>query len=290
MKIKIRYSIIILLSFQIFMIGGCARFIIKTTYDNIDRIAIYRLDGYFDLRSAQEDSLREKIRELHRIHRKTHLPLYAETLKKIKEKAGGGLAHQDVEMLFREMENFRRRLYELVIPAASGFLSTLNDEQVDYFEEELKESNEERIDALNRPPDERFEERYEKSLNFYERIYGGLTAKQKVRLKALNTGLPDIHALRIEYNLKFQGEFISLLRSKPQIGVIESRLREWFITDHYAMTPEYGKILGEWRTSASKLHAKMQGVLTEEQKNHAGKEIETWIEDIDELIADEWIF
>lgn len=263
---------------------SCSRFFYRSAYNNADLLILNRIDYYINLRSDQEGLLRNTIRFYHDWHRKNELPRYIATLTEIQAKTNSW-NREDVHWLFRSLDDHRDRLIEHHIPHAAGFLTTLSNEQIEHLKKRLRESNEKLIERLRMPGEERIQERYEKTLEKLEDIFGTLTPEQKRRILLLSSALPDIMPERLRYREIIQREFIEFIMTKPSADQIESQLREWLIEHRHRLAPEYGRILKQWQSAAVNMTTELNNIITPENRQHASRTINSWIQDLRELNA-----
>src|SRR5688572_27111665 len=77
-------------------LGMCTKFAIKSAYNNLEVVAMLRLDSLLNLTEKQKQSIRPVIRKMHSVHRNEELPKYKATLLQIKSSVRDGLTQEEM--------------------------------------------------------------------------------------------------------------------------------------------------------------------------------------------------
>ena len=151
-------------------------------YNRAATLAYWWIDGYVDLGPEQGRRLREDLAALHRWHRETELPRYAERLR-----GWQAMARQDIsaDAACREFDTVRSLLLPLgerALGELAALAASLDDTQLAHLQRKQAESNREfRRDFMT--PDHGLEERLKRLVRRVESFYGNLNAEQRQLLR-----------------------------------------------------------------------------------------------------------
>ncbi len=265
----------------LFFIAGCSA--TKLFYGYGDSITSWQLDSYFDLTKEQEEWVEERMRMHLEWHRNEELPRYRRFLLDIQKSAKDGLTMSELDEGFSRFETKVGRIFERLIPDASLFLSEISPEQINNLERVMAEENEEMMKRMENQQ-ERLQERHE---NFWEQMedwFGEFSISQREQITELQTKWftesPDPSAERMERRRKSQPQFLALLRSVPEKKELEKWFRQWFLSWEGEANPaRKARIIRN-----KKRILLIDAILTPEQRLHAVRELDDWVELLEETI------
>ena len=240
-------------------------------------IISWQVDNYFDLTSEQEKWIKEKMSLHLEWHRKEELPKYKKFLIDIQVKSKDGLTMIELNEGFSSFETKRDRIFERLTPDVAFFLTNISHEQIDYFENKILEENEEMLEKLESPK-KRLQERTEYFFEQMESWFGKFNEKQILQLNELQNkwykeSYPQTKN-RMKLRLKSQNQLLALLRTKPEKKEIEKWLQKW---THNMVNDENQKRKRRILRNKKRI-LQVDRILTDEQRLHALKEIDYWIE------------
>ncbi|MBC8259811.1 MAG: hypothetical protein H8E38_12400 [SAR324 cluster bacterium] len=267
----------------LFLLSGCSA--TKLFYDYGDLVVSWKLDSYFDLNSEQEDWVEERVRLHLEWHRKTELPTYRLFLIDLQNSAKDGLSKQELDQLFFDFEEKRDRIFERLIPDSAVFLSTLSTEQINSLEREMAEENKELIKELENP-ELRLQKREKNFWAQMEDWFGKFSQSQRKEISVLHTKwlteTPDPLAERLQRRRISQPQFLALLRSSPDNAQLENWFRSWFLS-----WEGENNAAREKRLQRNKKRIMLvDQLLTAEQRLHAVRELDDWIDVLEQTIID----
>ncbi len=152
---------------------------VKIAYNQAHELAYWHLDGYVDFNANQSLLLKEELAKLQAWHRKTQLPLYIETLQKLKQKMPVEI---DAAQACEVFSDVRRKLVAVSAqaePAALALAATLNPDQLAKMERKYAKGNADYVeDFIEATAKVSRNKRYKRAVNRAEMLYGRLDDKQ----------------------------------------------------------------------------------------------------------------
>tara|TARA_B100000678_G_C18197199_1_gene497936 strand:+ start:698 stop:1546 length:849 start_codon:yes stop_codon:yes gene_type:complete len=267
----------------LYFIAGCNTG--KLFYDFGDEVASWQLDNYFDLTTQQEEWIEERMRLHLEWHRKEELPRYRNFLIEVQNRAGDGLTMSELDEGYARLDQKRVRTLERLLPDTASFLAGVSPEQINTFEKKMIEENQEMEEDLE-SPEKLFRKRRERFWEQMEDWFGDFSKDQQDKINRLHTewfsGSSNPLAARIERRRKSQLQFLAQLRSSPDKAELENWLRRSVI--NWAGETDSAKQARILRNKKRILQ--VDKLLTPEQRMHAVRELDEWIEILDRIIMD----
>ena len=273
---------IILFSLSLFIISACST--TKLAYEYGDKFVSWQLDSYFELNDEQEDWVEERITIHLEWHRAQELPRYKRFLTDIQNSSEDGLTMIELDEGFFRFKEKQRRTFERLIPDAALFLTKLSAEQINNLERKMVEENEEMIDKVENRQ-ESIQEKQEEFLEEMEDWFGEFDSVQLVQInkwqKEWYTESSEPIERRMEYRLKSQARLLALLRTFPDKLTFEKWMSEW--------TRSWGREMNSARDARilrnKERILQVDKFITREQRLHAIRELDDWVEILEETIA-----
>ena len=266
-----------------FLIAGCNTG--KLFYDYGDEVASWQLDNYFDLTTQQEEWIEERMRLHLDWHRKQELPRYRDFLIEVQNRAGDGLTMIELDEGYSRLDQKRVRTLERLLPDTASFLAGVGPEQINTLEKKMIEENHEMEEDLE-SPEKLFRERKEKFWEQMEEWFGEFSKDQQDKINRLRTEWfhvsSDSMAARLERRRKSQQQFLTQLRSSQDKAELENWLRLSVI--NWAGETDSAKQNRILRNKKRILQ--VDKLLTPEQRMHAVRELDEWVEILDRIIMD----
>jgi len=276
---KIYFLFFILL----FFISSCSTG--KLFYDFGDELVSWQVDNYFDLTSKQEGWIEERMRLHLKWHRKQELPRYRDFLIEVQNSAGDGLTMIELDEGYARLDQKRIRTLERLLPDTASFLAGISPEQINTLEKKMIEENQDMKEDLE-SPEKLFRERKEKFWEQMEDWFGDFSKDQQDKINRLRTewfpGSADPLAARLERRHKSQLQFLAQLRSSQDKAELVNWLRRSVV--NWAGETDSAKQARILRNKKRILQ--VDKLLTPEQRIHAVRELDEWIEILDRLIVD----
>ena len=272
---------IILFLGLLFFIAGCSS--AKLFYSYGDSIVSWQLDSYFDLTNEQEEWVEERMRLHLEWHHNEELPRYRRFLLDIQKSAKDGLTMSELDEGFYRFGTKVDRIFERLIPDAVLFLSEISPEQINNLELVMDEENEEMMKRMENQQ-ELIQERHENFWDQMEDWFGEFSISQREQITELQTKWftesPDPSPERMKRRRKSQLQFLALLRSVPEKKELEKWFRQWSLSWEGETNPaRKTKIIQN-----KKRILLIDAILSPEQQLHAVRELDDWVEILEEKI------
>ena len=264
-------------------LGGCS--VLRFGYGQLDTIAAWTADDYFDLEPQQKHEFLTRFDRLHEWHRYEQLPEYASFLNSAKAKLQKGLAREDVIWFVEGLKARYRTIVKRGVDDAAAILITVTPAQLDALKKKWDKDNRRfiREHRLEASLEEKKQARARRALSQLEDWVGGLTPEQEQKTIAMANELPMIGHLRLADRLRRQREFLQLMELRENREAFAARLKHWLLNWEEGRAPEYDRVLTEWWDQRVDLFVAVERTLTPHQRAAAARRLQNYIEDFARL-------
>jgi hypothetical protein len=274
--VRILRSIALLLALT--LCGGCT--MLRIGYGQLDTMAAWKADEYFDLDSQQKHDFRVRFDALHEWHRREQLPEYAAFLGEAKSRLEKSPTRADVEWFAQGITTRYRTVVRRAHPDAVVLLVSLKPDQLEVLQKQWERDNRRYIreHKLKGDMTERKRARSERNLDQIREWTGALTPEQEQRIIALSDALPPINHLRLEERIRRQRELRQLLeaRAGPDFG---PRFQRWLLDWESGRSPEYKRVHEEWWKMRVDFFLAVHDLLTPQQRAQVSRRVQNYVED-----------
>jgi hypothetical protein len=260
--------------------AGCS--MVRLGYGQLDTLAGWTAQDYFDLDPAQRDVFNERFSRLHAWHRREQLPEYARFFTELRRRAERGLGDTDLLWL---VDGFKARYATIAsraAPDAAELLAGLSPAQIEHLKRELDKANRKflRENRSNESEENRRAAQNKRTLAQLRDWVGTLTDAQEQQLAAPLRALPLIDRLRHEDRLRRQREFFALLESRhADRAQFTARVRDWLVHWERGRAPALARAFEEsWKQRAA-FYATADRLLTPAQRNHLARRLQDYSDD-----------
>jgi hypothetical protein len=132
---------------------------------------------------------------------------------------------------------------------------------------------------------ENLEKRVERAVDFLEWLAGNLSDEQKQKLEELSRQLPGASYSYIQQRESNQARLIALLNEHAGAEKTAAFLTSWILTPEATRTSQQQQIIQSFEAASDEMIAQIHGMLTARQKDHIGKLISSYIQDMQKLVA-----
>lgn len=266
------------------MLSGC---VVRVVYNQLDWLALWYVEDYFDLDRAQEEQARQLIGRTISWHRETQLPRYAALLRTVL----GGIS-PPVEAAFlaeryAEVVALWDDLLRQVAPDFAGLLRSLSDEQVEELFGNLADENrelEEDYSGISR--EERRAKQDKAIIKAFKRFTGRLSPEQEVLVRTRTARFHDLSADWIRRREAWQMEFRALMTGRNADPLFAERITNLLLNPNQFDGPGYRKRVLENQQSSFRLVAAVLSSLSPKQAEHLRNQLDTYARDFDALVRD----
>jgi hypothetical protein len=262
------------------LLAGCS--MVRLGYGQLDTLAGWRAQSYFDLDTAQRDSFGQRFARLHAWHRREQLPEYARFLAETRARAERGLQAEDILWLIDGIKSRYGVMAARAAPDAAELLAGLSPAQVEHLKREFEEDNRKflREHRSNESAENRRQAQNRRTLKQLTEWFGTLSAEQEQRITELMRGLPLIDRLRHEDRLRRQKEFLALLETRNgDRAAFSTRLRDWLVNWEQGRPPALARAFEDSWIKRAAFYAAVDGMLTPAQRSHLLRRLQNYSED-----------
>lgn len=260
--------------------AGCS--MVRLGYGQLDSLAVWTAQDYFDLDPAQREAFSQRFVRLHAWHRREQLPDYARFFAEAQTRAGRGLSAEDMLWLIDGIKARYAAIAARAAPDAAELLAGLTPAQVENFRREIDEANRKflRENRSKESIESRRAAQNKRTLAQLRDWVGALSDAQEQRITELLREVPLTDLLRHEDRLRRQREFLVLLESRTgDRGLFATRVRDWLVHWERGRSPELAKAFDEsWRKRAV-FYAAADKLLTPAQRSHLTRRLQAYSED-----------
>jgi hypothetical protein len=254
-------------------------------YRHADRLVLWKIDEYVDLTADQKVFVRTRLKDLLAQHRKGALPVYERFLMQIKERSADGLDRQEVDWMFSTYEQLRADLFGRIVPDGAVLVSSLTDQQVRYMEHMFQRDQEKAWRKLKEDRDARLSRRASTTLDWMKDWFGPWTKDQQQRIKELSMALPDLLAVRMEYQGHRQHEFIQIVQSTKDRQTLAGSLQHWLLFPEQTAPPDYRHAIEHMTNAVKDMILTIDRMITAQQRAHALAKLQRLIDDVHALVT-----
>lgn len=273
----------ILLALMLATLPGCS--MVRLGYPQLDTIAAWTADDYFDLDPQQKQEFQRRFERFHEWHRYEQLPDYAAFLAETKARLQKGLTREDVLWVTNGVRARYRTLVTYAADDAAAMLMSVTPAQLDALQRQWEKLNrrfvrEYRLDAS---VEEQRRETGRRSLSRIRDWVGHLDDAQEQQILAWASALPLIHGPRHQDRLRRQREFLQLMSQRDDAGRFAARLRNYLSNWEEGRDPGYNRLFNEWTQQQADLYVAVYGILLPHQREAVAERVQGYINDFTQL-------
>jgi len=252
-------------------LAGCTT---SFTYNQLDWLIPWYVDGYVDLTRDQKKTLRDELEPFLAWHRNEELESYIEILDDIEAGIAAPLTAAHVLTWIEEIVAAAERTELTMLYVGLQFGGTLSDAQIQEFVDSLWERQREyEEEFLRRTEEEYVSDNYDNLKDFLSKFTGRLSAAQKDLLREATTKLCRFDRPWLADSEDWLLELEPLLQRKPgwQAGVESA-----FLARKANRSPEFRSCIDNNYAVISQAVADVLNQASEAQRNRLVREIEDY--------------
>lgn len=268
--------------------AGCST--IRFTYNHGDTLLYWWLNAYVDLDSDQSDWVKKDIDNLFQWHRATQLRDYAGLLGKMQRQLGDGTVTQD-ELLsdYRDVKARTELLAFKALPQLADLAMSIKPDQIAQMEQKFAKNNDKfRKEFMSGSVEDQHKARFKKAMSQFELWFGSFSREQEAALRRASDARPLDNDVFLQERMLRQKKIVALLRrvhdqklNKEQtMSAVHDQLRDMF---DRMEAPERKAFYDAYVDNTSKFIMTAIKLTTPEQKQHAQKRMQGWINDFNAL-------
>ncbi len=265
------------------LLSGCST--VQLGYGQLDSIAAWMADEYFDLEPRQKHEFLKRFDRLYEWHRYEQLPEYAGFLSQTRVRLQNGLTREDVLWF---VDGLRARYRTIVVRGsddAAALLLTITPAQLGALQRQWDKDNRRfaRRYRLAGSEEEIKRARVRRTLDEVRDWIGSLSHEQEQRVIAMVNALPMTERLRHEDRLRRQREFLQLVAERGNHDEFAAKLRRWLINWEKGRAPEYERRFNEWFEKRVEMVIEIDRMLTPHQRALALHRLQNYAHDFSQL-------
>ncbi len=282
-----RYIFVMLL---LALLGACSS--LRLAYNNGDTLLFWWLDAYVDLSPDQKPGVKSDIGDLFRWHRKTQLQDYVQLLRTGQRQLQGTPSAADLQADYREARTRAETVLMKAVPDIAELALKLTPEQLVAMEKKFDKNNRDfRRKNMKGDRTEQMKYRYKKSMEQFELWFGDFTREQEAAIRKASDARPLDNELWLDERMRRQQSILELARKiqhdKPSQAVAEGWIRDLVkeLFDRMEKPSDRKAFFDAYLASNIELVHTVIRIATPEQKEHANKRMQGWIDDLNALAA-----
>ncbi|SNS09987.1 hypothetical protein SAMN06265795_10113 [Noviherbaspirillum humi] len=271
------------------LLAGCSA--LRLGYSNGETVSYWWLNGYVDFESSQQPWVKKHIDNFFAWHRKTQLPDYAQLLGKAQQQVQRPATEADALAYY---DAFRKRMLTVVdhvLPDLAELALSLQPQQIAHLEGKFASNNENyRKEYLRGDVDQRQRNRFKKVMKQAEYWFGSFSSEQESQIRTLSDARPLDNEVGLEERVRRQEEMVAMLRrihdEKPAKEAAMRMIRDYVDRSFNYFGDTRHKTFSDAATKANAgMLAAIVNLATPEQKAHAARRLQQWIDDCHNLAA-----
>ncbi len=260
-------------------LAGCS--MMRIGYPQLDTIAWWTADEYFDLDVEQRQEFRRRFERIHEWHRYEQLPDYARFLAETKARLQRGFTREDALWVTEGVRARYRTLAAYAADDAAALLMSITPEQLAKLQERWERLNRRfvREFRLQASVEEQRRETGRRALSRIRDWVGHLDDAQEQQILAWAAELPLVHGLRHQDRMRRQREFLLLMSQRGDAARFAQRLRHWLVNWEEGRDPKYDRLFDEWTQRQADLYAAVYRILLPHQRTAVAERLQGYIND-----------
>jgi len=272
------------------LLAACSS--LRLAYNNGDTLLYWWLDAYVDFDSEQKADVKQDIDELFRWHRKTQLQDYVQVMQHAQRQLSANVTPAE---LLADYQDVRRRTQSLLTRAAPDIADlalSLRPEQLEQMEKKFAKNNDKfRRENMRGDAEQQNRFRYKKSMEQFELWFGSFSREQEETIRRASDARPLDNGLWLDERMRRQRSILNLARrimqEKPSREVATGWINELIKQSFERLDQgERKPFFDKYTSSTVELVHTVISISTQEQKQHAQKRMQGWINDFTALAAE----
>ena len=264
---------------------------IRFTYNNGDTLLYSWLNAYVDIDNDQSDFVKRDIDELFHWHRTTQLPDYVQVLQNAQRQLAGNVTQPELMSTYKDIRSRTERLAMKAVPDLADLARSLKPDQLVTLEKKFNSNNEKyRKKFIKGNVEDRQKQRYKKAMEQFDLWFGDFSRDQEAVLRKASDARPLDNEIWLEERMRRQQLILNALRKiqneklskEATIPVVQGLVRDVFSRME---SSERKAFYDAYLNGTINMIMTAVKIATPEQKAHAQKRMQGWIDDFHALAA-----
>ena len=269
------------------LLSACSS--LRLAYNHGDTLLYWWLDAYVDLDSDQKVWVKKDIDNLLQWHRKTQLRDYVQILQNAQKQLQGNPTQADLLADYSDIKSRTELLLFKAMPELADLARSLKPDQIEQMQKKFASNNEDfRKKNMKGDRVQQQKYRYQKSMEQFELWFGSFSSEQEAIIRKASDARPLDNGIWLAERQQRQKDILDLVQkvqreklskdtTMAQIhGLIRDSFERMEHSDHQAFTDAY-------TDGTVQLILTVIKIATPEQKAHAQKRMQGWIDDFNSL-------
>ena len=263
------------------LLSGC---VVRVVYNQLDWLALWYVQDYFDLDAAQEQQARALIGRTLAWHRRVELPKYAALSRRLASNADGAVSPAFVAARYDEIVLLWDELFRHASPEIAALLQSLSDRQVeDVFAKLAEENGEFAEDYSGVTLEERRAKQDKSILRAFRRFTGRLDAEQEALVRERTAAMHDLSADWLQRRADWQRAFRVLMVGRHTNPEFAAHLADLLLDPNQFDSPGYRELVVDNQRRAFAMVAAVISSLSPSQSERLQDHFATWATDFEAL-------
>lgn len=271
------------------LLAGCSA--LRLGYTNGDTFLYWWLDGYVNFNDSQKTWVKRDIERLITWHRTTQLEDYARLLGHIQQKLHAPVTAEDVLAEYAEVRKRAEIVIEHALPHLAELALAMEPEQIAHLERKFASNNDSyRKEYLRGSVEDRQRLRFKKVMKQANYWFGNFSAEQEEKIRLASSARPLDYELWLVERERRHQEMLKMLRKlraeRPPKDVAQAMLRDYARASFDNFTfAQHREFFEGTRRGTADMVAVIINLATPEQREHASRRLQKWIDDSRALAA-----
>jgi len=251
------------------LLAGCTA---TFTYNHLDWLIPWYVDGYVDLSRDQRQALQGRLEPLLRWHREEELVRYGELLDRVEGELAATVTTATVQGWVDEVVAAFERTEQSMLTLALEFGDSMSEAQITEFTASLWQRQREFEEELLARDDEQYRrDGYDGLVDFLQPLLGRLSPAQEARLRAAAGGLRRFDSAWLEERALWLQTLEPLMQRKPGW---QQAVQAAYATRKRERTPRYRECLAHNLAEITSALADVLNQMSSDQRQHLAREFD----------------
>jgi hypothetical protein len=273
------------------LVAACSS--LRLAYNNGDTLLYWWLDAYVDFDGEQRAEVKHDIGDLFRWHRKTQLQDYIQFLQRAQNQLKGEVTQAQLKADYDDIRSRTQALLLKAAPDIADLALTLKPDQLEQMEKKFAKNNAKfRRENMRGDREEQNRYRYKKSMEQFELWFGNFTTEQEMAIRQASDARPLNNEIWLDERVRRQNNILAAVRKvqSEKLGKEATQaLIQGLIKDGFQRleTSERKAFFDSYEEANVQFVLTVINLTTPQQKAHAQRRMQGWIDDFRTLAADQ---
>lgn len=250
----------------VLLLSGCA---VRLVYNQLDWLVPWYLDDYIELEGPQKPFFRERLDAYLVWHRQQQLPLYADFLEQVADRAGQGMSREDIAWVQARTEQLAQAMIDRLKPDMMALFALATDEQVEALFRKFAQDNARyRRDRVEVTEAEQRRATQKDVIRYAERWTGTLSRSQRKLIANWSARFELMDEDIYQTQLRWQEEFHRILRLRQERVVYEQAFAALLDTPDFGRSEAMQQKLARNQVQLIDLYLALEHSLSPRQRQH----------------------